>query len=272
MKDLKINKKMIGLGIGAASLFAFSVVLNVLSLTWLDNVLEQYFDLTPSYFTGETYGADTTYVKSDFNSVEELYKYEEEKCSEIAQDGIVLLQNNDNLLPLSKGKTLSLFSHSSVDLVSGGSGSGSGSFELTKNLKEGLEKAGLKVNEKLWNFYKNINNLEKKYIRGIGSVNYGADLDWSINEVPLSVLKKESGLEESFKNTTALFVLSRTGGEGADESRDMAAFGGKSGTHYLEPDETELEIIKYLNDNFEDVILLVNCNNAFNIWIIINPT
>ena len=51
MKDLKINKKMIGLGIGAASLFAFSVVLNVLSLTWLDNVLEQYFDLTPSYFT-----------------------------------------------------------------------------------------------------------------------------------------------------------------------------------------------------------------------------
>ena len=268
MKSLKNRKNKIGLGIGIASLFTFTVVLNVLSLTWLDNILEQYFGVTPSYFSGETLNADTTYVKSDFSSVEELYKYEEQKCSEIAQDGIVLLQNNDNLLPLNKGKTLSLFSHSSVDLVSGGSGSGSGSFELTKDLKEGLEKAGLKVNEKLWNFYKNINNSDKKYVRGVGSINYGADLDWSINEVPLNVILKENGLEDSFKGTTAMFVLSRTGGEGADESRDMLAFGGKAGTHYLEPDETELEIIKYLNDNFDDVILLVNCNNAMELgWV-----
>ena len=105
MKSLKNRKNKIGLGIGIASLFTFTVVLNVLSLTWLDNILEQYFGVTPSYFSGETLNADTTYVKSDFSSVEELYKYEEQKCSEIAQDGIVLLQNNDNLLPLNKGKT-----------------------------------------------------------------------------------------------------------------------------------------------------------------------
>ena len=65
-----------------------------------------------------------------------------------------------------------------------------------------------------------------------------------------------------------MFVISRTGGEGGDEARDMAAFGGQSGQHYLEPDATELEIISYLNDNFDDVIILVNCNNAIELgWV-----
>lgn len=27
---------------------------------------------------------------------------------------------------------------------------------------------------------------------------------------------------------------------------------------YLEPDSTELEILQYLNDNFDDVVLLLN--------------
>ncbi|MDE6586563.1 MAG: fibronectin type III-like domain-contianing protein, partial [Clostridia bacterium] len=42
----------------------------------------------------------------------------------------------------------------------------------------------------------------------------------------------------------------------------MAAYSGKSGAHYLEPDETELEVIDYLDKTFENVILLVNCNNT----------
>ena len=173
---------------------------------------------------------------------------------------------NKDLLPLSKGTKLSLFSHSSVDLVSGGSGSGSGSFELTKDLKEGLENAGLKVNEDLWNFYKNGDG--SSYRRGIGVVNYGADLDWRINECPLDKITSKSTLVDSFKDTTAMFVLSRTGGEGGDEARDMAAFGGKSGEHYLEPNEEELKIISYLNDNFKDVIILINCNNAIELgWV-----
>ncbi len=262
---MKSKKKSIIITSAISFLVIFTIIFNSLAILKFDNIFEKFFGKSPATLVGDTAGADVDYVKSDFNSPSELYAYEESKVAEIAQEGIVLLENA-GILPLEKGTTLSIFSHSSVDLVSGGSGSGSGSFELTKNLKEGLENAGLKVNEKLWNFYESGEG--SSYKRGAGVINYGADLDWAINECPLNVITKDTGLVESFDNSVAMFVLSRTGGEGGDEARDMAAFGGESGQHYLEPDKTELEIIKYLNENFEDVILLVNCNNAMELgWV-----
>ncbi len=267
---MKAFKKLstILLSVGIALVIAATVVVNTLTLGKFDNVLEQYFGKTDDSTRGDTMGADVEYYKSSFDSAKELYEYEEQVCAEIAQEGITLLKNDDNALPLAKGTKLSLFSHSSVDLVSGGSGSGSGSFELTKNLKEGLEHAGLSVNEKLWNFYSTGAGSGEKYTRGVGSVDYGRDLDWNLNEVPLSVITADKELVSSFDGTVAMFVMSRTGGEGADEARDMAAFGGKSGQHYLEPSDEELEILSYLNENFDKVILLVNCNNAMELgWV-----
>lgn len=261
----KQKKSVIGISAGLAVLLVFSIALNVLSLTKFDNIFEKFFGSSPSGVRGETYGADVDYYKSDFSSASELYAYEEKKVAEIAEEGITLLENK-GVLPLDLGTKLSIFSHSSVDLVSGGSGSGSGSFELTKDLKEGLEGAGLVVNDTLWNFYKS--GAGSKYKRGIGVVNYGADLDWSINECPLDIITSDSAVMSSLEGSVAMFVLSRTGGEGGDEARDMAAFGGKAGQHYLEPNDTELEIISYLNDHFDDVILIINCNNAIELgWV-----
>ena len=266
----KTKTKISPIVVGMSALLIFTILLNTLSLTKFDNIFEKFFGATDSRLKGDTLGADVEYYKSDFNSAKELYAYEENKVAQIAQEGITLLENN-GLLPLKRGTKLSLFSISSVDLVSGGSGSGSGSFELTKDLKSGLENAGLEVNESLWNFYKGYFESHKNksgHVRGEGVVNYGADLNWSINECPLSNITSNSGLVNSFDGTVAMFVLSRTGGEGGDEARDMAAFGGEAGKHYLEPDKTELEIIDYLNKNFDDVIILVNCNNAIELgWI-----
>ena len=262
---MKNKKSKIAISLSMVLILVFSIVLNVLSLTKFDNIFEKYFGSTPSSLRGDTLGADVDYYKSDFNSPSELYAYEEKKVAEIAEEGITLLKN-DGVLPLEKGTTLNIFSHSSVDLVSGGSGSGSGSFELTADLKSGLENAGLVVNKSLWDFYST--GKGSSYKRGIGVVNYGADLDWSINECPLDKITSDKNLVNSFDGGVAMFVLSRTGGEGGDEARDMAAFGGESGQHYLEPDKTELEIIDYLNKNFDDVIILVNCNNAIELgWV-----
>lgn len=267
---MKPKTKKLGIilcSVGIAVIVVFSVILNYLSLTTFDTLFRQFFKTAEDKVTSsESAGpVNVTYYESDFDSAADLYDYEERLVAEMAMEGATLLEN-DGLLPLAKGTELSLFSHSSVDLVSGGSGSGSGSFELTADLKTGLEAAGLKVNETLWNFYKSGNG--SGYKRGVGSINYGADLDWKINECPLSKITSESGLADTFKGTVAMFVLSRTGGEGADLARDMKAFGGESGQHYLEPDKTELEIIDYLNKNFDDVIILVNANNAMELgWV-----
>lgn len=254
------------LSAGIALVLSVCIVVNALAMTKFDNLFTQFFGSGASSTRGETHGADTTYVKSDFATTKDLYKYEEALCAEIAQDGATLLKN-DGLLPLAKGAQLDLYSHSSVDLVSGGSGSGSGSFELTADLKTGLEHSGFKVNEKLWNFYKS--GAGSGYSRGAGVINYGRGFDWKINECPLSVIKSDSGVMDSIKrDSIAMFVLSRTGGEGGDEPRDMKEFGGQSGEHYLELDAYEKEIIKFLGESYDNVIILVNSNNAFELGFI----
>ena len=267
---MKHKTKKLGIilcSVGIAVIVVFSVFLNYLALTTFDTLFRQFFKTSEDkVVSSESAGeVNVDYYESDFKDAAALYDYEERKVAEMAMEGATLLEN-DGLLPLAKGTELSLFSHSSVDLVSGGSGSGSGSFELTADLKTGLEAAGLEVNETLWNFYKSGNG--SGYKRGAGSIEYGRRLDWKINECPVEKITAESGLADTFKGTVAMFVMSRTGGEGADLARDMKAYGGESGQHYLEPDKTEMGVIDYLNKNFDDVIILVNANNAMELgWI-----
>ena len=273
-KNNNINEKpvksgklgIILLSAGIALVLTFCIVFNVLAMTKFDNVLTQFLGKGESSTRGETYGADVNYVKSDFKDAAELYAYEEKLCAEIAQDGATLLKN-DGLLPLKEGRQLDLYSHSSVNLVSGGSGSGSGSFELTADLKTGLEHAGFKVNDKLWDFYKS--GAGSGYGRGAGVINYGRGFDWALNECPLDVIKADAGVMGSIdRANVAMFVISRTGGEGGDEPRDMKEFGGESGEHYLELDAREKEIIKFLGESYDNVIILVNSNNAFELgWV-----
>ena len=260
----KSNRLFISLmAIGMVLIIAFSTVLNVLALTVLDGLATSFFGTISASVSGGT-GAE--FYSSDFENAEELNEYAIKLGADIAEEGVVLLKNDENLLPVEKNTTVSLFGASSVNLVSGGSGSGAGSVELNVDFKTACENAGLKVNEALWNFYSTGNG--KDYGIGPGSIRFGADFDWSINECPADVIKRESGLEDTFVGTTAVYIISRTGGEDGDLSRDMAAYGGKSGQHYLEIDDTERGMIEYLNTKFSDVIVIVNTSNPMELgWV-----
>lgn len=211
---------------------------------------------------------DKIYNKFRYDTVDELNKLEEELVRDIGGEGYVLLKNENNTLPLQTNTKVSLLSHSSVDVIPGGTGSGTGSLDVT--LKDAFEAQNFEVNTTLWDFYNSGNG--SKYVRGPGSVNYGQEVeDWRINECPLSVLEQESGLLNTIKGTTPIFILSRTGGEGRDLARSMYRHTNidiDKPKHYLEPDSVELEIIDYLNKNFDNVILLVNTNNVMELgWV-----
>ncbi len=194
---------------------------------------------------------DLMYNKADFTEAESK-TLGQSLNEQIAGEGIVLLQN-DGALPLKGGTTLSLFSHSSVDVLAGGySGS-----SLT--LKSALESRGFAVNEALWKFYSEGSG--KDYTRGVGSINYGRDEDFRINECPIEVITAETGLEDTFAGTTAVYVWSRVVGEGRDMPRSMynhTSVDADKSKNYLEPDSVELGVLNYLNEHFDNVILLVN--------------
>lgn len=74
-----------------------------------------------------------------------------------ACDGMVLLKNENSLLPLKKGTKIALFGRGHIDYIKGGGGSGSVSTAYTKNLYQGfLEKEAqgkLQVYHPLSDFY-----------------------------------------------------------------------------------------------------------------------
>ena len=86
----KYIKKNWPLGLTNLILIVFVIVLTVLALTSLDNIFEQFFGYTDHYLVGNTGDYDVNYVESKFDSVEELYAYEEAKCAEIAQDELIV--------------------------------------------------------------------------------------------------------------------------------------------------------------------------------------
>jgi len=75
---------------------------------------------------------------------------------ESAADGMVLLKNENNTLPIKKNKRVALFGKTSYDLILSGTGSGTvDSYKYKININEGLNLAGYKVIKELENNYIN---------------------------------------------------------------------------------------------------------------------
>jgi len=208
-----------------------------------------------------TEGLDLEYNKADYTA-ETIAEAEESLKKKIADEGLVLLKN-DGLLPIEKNATLSLFSANSKVSAGGGLMGGGTS------LKDILTSQGLNVNETLWNYYTSGNG--KDYGLAAGSISFGDAEDFRINEAPLSALSAESGLLDSTADTIPVYIFKRVAGEGRDMPRSMynhADTDEDKARSYLEPDSAEREILQYLDDNFDSVILVLNSNAAIDLdWV-----
>ena len=189
-----------------------------------------------------------------------------EAAEEIMEDGIVLLKN-ESLLPLNETKKLNIFGWESINPAYGGAGSGgiNDLYDIV-SLNQGLENAGFSINQDLVDFYNN----------------YGADnpemsiqkQSWTLPEPPADTYSDE--LIESAKeySDVAVVVLSRKAGEGHNDipmDVSKAAYDNNSdayddfpeGEHYLQLSQTEKDMVDMVCDNFDDVIVLYNGANQF---------
>ena len=211
-------------------------------------------------------GLDLEYYKADYTAGT-IKDAERALDEQIAAEGYVLLQNEDESLPLEKGTTVSFFgeavktlssSQNMVSMVTGGGGETSG-------LVTAFEEHGLSVNQELLDFY--TTGPGAAYNMGSGSISFGVDEDFAINECPLSELES-AGVLGSAEGTTPVFVMKRVAGEGRDMPRSMYRHTDVPEDQvktYLEPDSVELEILRYLNDNFDNVVLIVNTASALDL-------
>jgi beta-glucosidase len=187
-------------------------------------------------------------------------------AEQIAEEGIVLLENKEGFLPLSGISNLNIFGWSSVNPCYGGTGSGSlnASYPLV-SLLEGLENAGFNLNAELSGFY-------TAYRVGRPVIGI-READWTLPEPPVDTYPIE--LLENARNfsNTALVVITRVGGEGLDLPQDLSVVTFtdnstryrefESGGHYLELSRSERDMLNLVCNNFNDVVVVYNGANAF---------
>ena len=157
---------------------------------------------------------------------------------EAAAQGMVLLENRDGLLPLDREKPVALYGAGAVVTIKGGSGSGDVNARGTVSIWQGMKEAGFRITTEKW-----LSSYEEAYraarlswkadlLGRAGQMEGGIEGNAGLNffqvyadnpfRIPAGSVpeKKEEGDEAE----TAVFVLSRTAGEGADRKNEPGDF------------------------------------------------
>ena len=183
-------------------------------------------------------------------------------AKEAAKEGMVLLKNEDKVLPFAKGTKVALFGKASFDYVRGGGGSGEVTVSYARNLYDGLKmkKASISVFEELADFYRE--DVKAQYKAGRVP---GMTIE---PEIPEELLHKAKAYTD-----TAIITICRFSGEGWDRKsvvdtenqniweseRAMAERSAEifeNGDFYLTAREKQM--VETVKKNFAKVVVVMN--------------
>lgn len=244
------------LSIVSASVFAFMLAGKDLAFSQ-EAVINHNLNVetTKLVDTGVDANVDTEYFKTEHNgSLQDLQNYCNTTAKEIAGEGIVLLKNDNDALPLKKGSKVSLMGQGAVNTnysTSGSSAAGDGiTFPDFKNVME--EGGAFTVNPTTDAFYRT----------GKGS-KYGRteeNLVKNVNETPWSEYDDDTKSSLSTYNDAAIVVFSRDSGEGSDVA--LTGSDGLDGS-YLSLTQAEKDLLTNLTamkkeGKIKKIVVLLN--------------
>ncbi len=208
----------------------------------------------------QAFGADTP---------EESIREKEHKAlaRRAAAEGFVLLKN-DGVLPL-EGRSVMLYGPGSRMTVKGGSGSGDVRERHSVSIEEGLKNAGFSFPSTLW-----MDRFEAKYAADLNAWREGVQT-MARKHTPITTMQMFIEIGEhpkpypsctpiladelSRKTDTAIYVLSRQAGEGADRKVEK-------GDYLLSDIETNS--LKLLSEHYKKLVLVINCGGVIDLSIL----
>lgn len=230
---------------------------------------------------------DGDYYKLEHQDADSLLSASAQKAEQVEEEGIVLLKNDNQVLPLTSEETnVSLFGRTSVDPVY--TGAGSAATESTPvDYKAAFEANGFNVNESLYDFYANheitttpiktkmqtgmgemdVEYTGRGFISSMGTAMFTGDI---IAEVPAKDYPED--LKDSFAKygDAAIVFIGRVGGEGCDLPTDMSEYDvakEDKNKSYLELDSREMDMLSYVKAQkdagvFNKIVVVLNTANA----------
>ncbi len=185
------------------------------------------------------------------------YKFNENAIisGNIAADGMVLLENRDELLPLKRGTRIAVYGSGQMEYSMCGIGSGSVltayRIDLVKGLLEAEKDGKLRLDRKVMDSYSEILTDQQTAVTNLAEM-AGIDDAKSTREnqivIPCESLKEINAA--AGRNDAALFIISRNAGEGGDRC-DVP------GDYRLSSDEEEL-LNKLISSDFKKIAVVVN--------------
>ncbi len=171
-----------------------------------------------------------------------------------AAEGIVLLEN-DGILPLANGASVALYGTGARHTVIGGTGSGMVNCRGSISIDAGLKNAGFTVTTTQWldAFDADYDAAKSSWIKRLYDMSepgnfdslYRAHASNPLISPKAPPVPPQAGTDAS----TALYVISRISGEGADRKEEK-------GDYYLTDDE--LELLTAITDAYEKTIVILN--------------
>lgn len=168
-------------------------------------------------------------------------KYLETAAKAVAE-GIVMLKNDNNALPLDSEEEISVFGRIQLNYYKSGTGSG-GMVNVSKvtGIVDGFIEAGVKINEELLETYRKWSE-NNPFDLGEG---WGSE-PWSQKEMPLD---SETVKKAAVKSSTAIVIIGRTAGEEMDAKLE-------EGSYLLTADE--LDMLEKVRKEFKKMVVLLN--------------
>ena len=196
--------------------------------------------------------------EQDFATKDEAFENGNAVTKEICEEGMVLLKNEGNALPLKANAKVSVFGKNSVNLVYGGSGSAAPGDGERMTIFDSLEEAGFEYNPSLKSFY-------ESSASGAGrsknpDMDSGGAATLKTGETPISSYSANIISSYDEYGDAAIVVFSRIAGEDWDLPRHAD---DNADRHYLELDNNERALLKHIVDSgkFEHTIVLMNGSN-----------
>lgn len=185
-----------------------------------------------------SFAADSLYGASATEEISEREIRNAELSMRAAAQGMVLLENKNQVLPIASSGNIALFGGGAVNTIKGGTGSGDVNQRYAVSVWDGFKKAGYNITSSSWLY-----SYEERFDKARAEAN----LDWwknfTMDDPGLTADDIEKAKEET---DTAVYVISRVEGEGTDRK-------AVKGDYYLS--ETERKNLTLISKNFDKRLL-----------------
>jgi beta-glucosidase len=197
------------------------------------------------------------FYHSEYDSYTDLLANGDKIEQQVYAEGIVMLKNEDNALPIPEGSNISVFSKNSNEY----------------KIREYLASSGYNVNPVLASFYanKSLSGNGRGTAAGNGQVSMG----YNTGETPVSMYRDTEINSFEDYNDAAVVIIHRLSGEGNDAPRtmmwnedknsyapaddtytDLVPGARKEDDHYLQLDQNETDMLALAAKHFDKVIVI----------------